>query len=416
MTPALASLLALLAAIVVSCTSRLNVGLLSIALAWIIGVYYAGIGAEAIAKTFPSSLFLTLAGVTLLFSLAETNGTLGRLAGAAVALTRGSGRLLPVVLFGIALVISSLGPGAISTVALLVPLAMAMGREAGIPPFLSSLMVATGANAGNLSPISAVGIIANTKMAEVGLGGHEAKVWFANLASHVLVAAAAYFGLGGHRIPRRPGPDAVTRSPLDRAQLATLVGIGAWIAGLVFFKLPVGLSAFGAAVLLILVRAGDESAAIRRIPWGIVMMVSGVSVLVALLEATGGMDLFTTLLSKASSPATINGAIAFVTGAISTYSSTSGVVLPAFLPTATKVVEKLGGGDPLAVALSINVGSALVDVSPLSTLGALCVAQLTDEVESRRLFRRLLVWGLSMTVVGALLCQLFAGWLARLGR
>jgi hypothetical protein len=80
------------------------------------------------------------------------------------------------------------------------------------------------------------------------------------------------------------------------------------------------------------------------------------------------------------------------------------------------VVEKLGGGDPLAVALSINVGSALVDVSPLSTLGALCVAQLTDEVESRRLFRRLLVWGLSMTVVGALLCQLFAGWLARLGR
>ena len=36
--------------------------------------------------------------------------------------------------------------------------------------------------------------------------------------------------------------------------------------------------------------------------------------------------------------------------------------------------SKVLGGDPLAVALSINVGSALVDVSPLSTLGALCVA------------------------------------------
>ena len=70
--------------------------------------------------------------------------------------------------------------------------------------------------------------------------------------------------------------------------------------------------------------------------------------------------------------------IAFVTGAISIYSSTSGVVLPTFLPLAPRLVEQVGGGNPLAVALSINVGSSLVDVSPLSTLGALCVAALAD--------------------------------------
>ena len=97
----------------------------------------------------------------------------------------------------------------------------------------------------------------------------------------------------------------------------------------------------------------------------------------------------------------------------STYSSTSGVVLPAFLPTVSALVEKIGGGDPLAVALSISVGSALVDVSPLSTLGALCVAAVADQAASRDLFKRLLAWGLSMTIVGALLCQLLAGVLAR---
>jgi hypothetical protein len=89
------------------------------------------------------------------------------------------------------------------------------------------------------------------------------------------------------------------------------------------------------------------------------------------------------------------------------------VVLPAFLPTVTPLVERLGGGDPLAVALSINIGSALVDVSPLSTIGALCVAAVSDIAESRALFRRLLIWGLSMTVVGAMFCQLLAGLLAR---
>jgi hypothetical protein len=77
-------------------------------------------------------------------------------------------------------------------------------------------------------------------------------------------------------------------------------------------------------------------------------------------------------------------------------------------------VREAGGGDPLAVAISINVGSALVDVSPLSTLGALCVATVADRAASRDLFRRLLLWGFSMAVVGAVLCALFAGPFTRL--
>ena len=105
--------------------------------------------------------------------------------------------------------------------------------------------------------------------------------------------------------------------------------------------------------------------------------------------------------------------LAFVTGAISTYSSTSGVVLPAFLPTVSGLVTRVGGGDPLAVALSINIGSSLVDVSPLSTIGALAVAAVPDPDQSRVLFRQLMAWGLSMIIVGAVLSQLFAGALAR---
>ena len=143
-------------------------------------------------------------------------------------------------------------------------------------------------------------------------------------------------------------------------------------------------------------------------------MVSGMSTLVSLVEKSGGMDLFSGLLARLASPSTVNGAMAFVTGIISTWSSTSGVVLPAFLPTVPGVLARLGGGDPLALALSINVGSSLVDVSPLSTLGALCVAAVEDSEAARDLFKKMLAWGLSMTVVGAALCQLFASALARL--
>jgi hypothetical protein len=124
------------------------------------------------------------------------------------------------------------------------------------------------------------------------------------------------------------------------------------------------------------------------------------------------MDLFSSLLSSIATPGSINGAMAFVTGAISLYSSTSGVVLPAFLPTVPSVIERLGGGDPLALSLSINIGASLVDVSPLSTLGALCVAAVPAGEDATRLFRQLLLWGASMTVAGALVAQLLAPALA----
>jgi hypothetical protein len=98
-----------------------------------------------------------------------------------------------------------------------------------------------------------------------------------------------------------------------------------------------------------------------------------------------------------------------VTGLISAYSSSSGVVLPAFLPTIPSLIENLGGGDPLAIAASINVGAHLVDVSPLSTLGALCIASAPASENREVLFNKLLLWGLSMSLVGALVCYLFFG-------
>jgi di/tricarboxylate transporter len=137
------------------------------------------------------------------------------------------------------------------------------------------------------------------------------------------------------------------------------------------------------------------------------MMMSGVTVLISLLEKTGGLDLFTAGLALLATPNDITGVIAFVTGLISVYSSTSGVVLPAFLPTVPGLIMRLGGGDPVSVATSMNVGAHLVDLSPLSTTGALCLAGVASSENLRSVFNKLLAWGLSMTVVGAIICYLF---------
>jgi Na+/H+ antiporter NhaD/arsenite permease-like protein len=200
---------------------------------------------------------------------------------------------------------------------------------------------------------------------------------------------------------------------LERPHLLTLAVGALWIAAVVGFKINPGLAAFAAASVLVLAGLGDDTAMVKSVPWAVILMVCGVSVLIGVLEKTGGMDLFTTLLAQIATPASVNGTIAFVTGLISTYSSTSGVVYPAFLPAVPGLVAKLGGGNPLQIALSINVGAAIVDVSPLSTIGALCIAALPAGGDSKRLFRSLLFWGFSMTIAGAVFCQLFIGFFAR---
>jgi hypothetical protein len=131
-------------------------------------------------------------------------------------------------------------------------------------------------------------------------------------------------------------------------------------------------------------------------------MVCGVTVLIALVEKTQGIGLLASLIARVSSPGTVTAVVAGLTGIVSVYSSTSGVVLPAFLPLVPGLAAQLPGASASGIALSMMIGGHLVDVSPLSTIGALCMAGAASE-ESRPLFTRLLAWGLSMTVVGAIL-------------
>ncbi len=379
------SLWALIAAIVASCATEINVGILSLALA----------------------LFIAL----------------DKVAHRAVRGCRGNLGLVPIMFFLLALVLGSIGPGNIASAALVAPMAMAVAGRTGISAFLMALMVGNGANASSLSPVAPTGIIANGIMARIGLAGMEWQNYFNVCLAHASVGFAGYFLFGGWRLFRRTyhERDAFADLPakadsshnasgasegLEPRHWLTLGVIGALIAGVIFFNLNVGMGALAGAVLLTVLRVANEAHAIRAMPWSTILMVTGVTVLIALLEKTGGMDLFTTLLARFSTQRSVTGVTAFLTGSISVYSSTSGVVLPAFLPTVPGLIQKLGGGNPMAIASSINVGSHLVDVSPLSTIGALCIAAAPAGEDTRSLFRKMLAWGLSMAVVAAAGCYL----------
>ncbi|HKE88262.1 MAG TPA: SLC13 family permease [Vicinamibacterales bacterium] len=403
------SLGALVVAMVVSCFSEVNVGVLGLALAWIVGVYFGGMRIADVFGGFPVQLFLTLAGVTLLFTQAQLNGTLDRVAHAAVRVCRGNTGLMPIMFFVLAGLIASAGPGNVATASMLAPMAMAVGMRASIPPFLMAIMVGNGAQSGSLSPFAPTGIIVTRLMNGIGLAGHEWRTYVLNLIAHAMVAFAGYFLFGGWRLFRNrfQGGDSDTDDTRFTVQhWVTLFVIGCVLVVVLVFKADIGMAAFTGAVVLAALKIADHNQSIRRMPWTPILMVSGVSVLVALLEKTRGLDLFTELLAKIATPGTLTGVIAFVTGLISVYSSTSGVVLPTFLPTVPGLIARLGG-DAYSVASSMNIGAHLVDMSPLSTTGAMCLAGISDMSQVRPTYNKLLAWGLSMTIVGAVGCYFF---------
>ncbi|MGE0158253.1 MAG: SLC13 family permease [Gemmatimonadales bacterium] len=411
---------ALAIVVVASCTTKLNPGVLSITLAWIIGAYLAEPGGEplglrTVLAGFPTDLFLTLTGVTFLFSLAQANGTLERVAAVAVRSCRGNVGLVPVAFFTLAFLFASVGAGNIAATALIAPTAMATAHRAGISSFLMMIMVGHGANAGALSPVAPTGVIAASLMRDrLGATGFEWHFYLDNMLANVVIAFAGYLLLGGWKLFTRHRSVAVVEAPpalvgeFATRHRVTLGVLLALLVGVIVFDMNVGMAAFAGGAIVVLGGFSDEKDALKRMPWAVILMVCGVTVLTALLQETGGSELFTDLVANISGPRSVTGIIALITGVISVYSSTSGVVLPAFLPIAIGLADQVGGS-AMAVASSIIVGGHMVDTSPLSTIGALALASADPDEDRKSLFNKGLAWGLSMSVVGAVFCFLYFG-------
>jgi hypothetical protein len=295
-------------------------------------------------------------------------------------------------------------------------------------------MTGNGTLAGTLSPFAPTGIVAHGVMRRIGLGGVEWQTFGYNALAHTIVGFGGFLLLGGWKLFLRggragsgdgaaivapsaagaPGPASPARSPDDVAPMEsshwlTTAGIVVLVATVAGLGMHVGMMALIIATALILLRTVDEARAIQRMPWGVILMVTGVTVLVAMMQETQGLALITSAIAAVSTPATIEPVAAFGTGLVSVYSSTSGVVLPAFLPMVPELARRLGGINPLDIAWSMNVSASLVDLSSLSTVGALYIAGAAPGSDVRRLFNSLLVWGLSMSVVGAALCWILFG-------
>jgi di/tricarboxylate transporter len=439
---AIMSIVALLVVVIISCVNEdLNVGFLSIGFAIIVGGVWGATTGAKVMSYFPTGLFMILVGVTFMFGMAQTNGTMEKLTAYSVRLCKGNTALMPLIIFVLTTFVTTIGPGNIAGTALMAPVAMAIATRIGMPAFLMTLIVVGAANGAAFSPFAPTGIISNGIIAKMApalgitdLSGLAWKIHFNSEVAQGLVNIGGFFVLGGWAWITRQRGEAINidelapkPEPFDKHQLLTLAMVFVLILLVVLPGLPafkpffkanawlanmlsnVGTVAFILSAVLMLTGSGDSKKAVKVMPWGVIMMVCGVTVLIEVMDKAGGLNAMVKMIGAISNPVTVNAWLGLITGVISAYSSSSGVVMPMFLPMVPGLIKEIGGGNPVALISSINIGAHLVDTSPLSTLGALCIACAGDHEDKAKLFRNLLIWGLSMSVVGAVVCWLFFG-------
>jgi len=162
------SMLALAIVVIISCVNEdLNVGFLSIAFGIIVGGIWVGMNGAKVMNSFPIGLFMILVGVTFLFSLASTNGTMEKVSSYAIRACGGKTALLPLIIYVLVSILTTIGPGNIAATALMAPVAMAIATRVGMPAFLMTLLVVGAANGAAFSPFAPTGIISNGIIAKI---------------------------------------------------------------------------------------------------------------------------------------------------------------------------------------------------------------------------------------------------------
>ncbi|HJA38814.1 MAG TPA: C4-dicarboxylate ABC transporter, partial [Candidatus Brevibacterium intestinigallinarum] len=193
--------------------------------------------------------------------------------------------------------------------------------------------------------------------------------------------------------------------PFTPEQIATVAAILVLLASVVVVAAlggdpDIGVLCFGLSAILLLLKPSRAKEAVVRIDWSTVLLVGGIITFVGVLETMGAVELLGDGAKALGSPLIAAFALCLVGGLVSAFASTTGI-LAALVPLALPLVAD-GSLPGWALIAALGVCSAVVDVSPFSTLGATVVATAPGE-EKDRLTSVLMRFGMSMVVVGPVL-------------
>lgn len=375
------SLLFLIGAIVLGFTKKLNVGIVSVGLAFVLGLI-SGVDTNVILSGFPSKLFMTLLGTMFFFCLLQENHTLELLSKKMVAMVGRKTFLIPIIIYVVSYVLSAAGPGAISVQSVMIIFAVSLSVQMHASPILMGSMAILGAVGGTASPIALSGIIVTDLTEEMGMSGVAFPVFLGVSVANLMCAVILYIVFKGYKMKSE---DTIAKEDLpkfNRSQIICIIALLVMVVAVVVFRYDVGLVSFALAFVLLFFGVVNEKAALKLIPWSVLLLITGVSILMAVTKELGGITLLSDLLASMMNRITAGPIIALTSGLMSWFSSANGVVLPTLIPTVQDIVANVGGNvTAVELIMAIVGGATVAGISPLSTGGSLILASYAQETD-----------------------------------
>ncbi len=381
----LISLILLLAAIILGFTRNANVGILCIGFAMVLTLIFPGsVKAKDVLAGFSTSLFIQMAGVMYLFAIINANGTLELMAKKCVSVV--PAKLIPAVMFVIGMALSASGPGSIPCLAIIPVIAIPISVSAGINPIMVAIIGDMGAMAGRMSPLTPEAAVVRSLMEEQGMVGDTVPIMLCTAVTCVITAIIFFLYYKGWKVNKPDNGGVKEELPaFNWKQWLSLACLLVLAIGVLFLKWNVGLTGFLLGSLLIVVGCGTEKKAVGGVPWGVIIMVLGVGMLMNIIKLSGGIDMLVSALESVMGPKSAAPVMAITAGVMSFFSSGLGVVFPTLVPICGSLATSIGADGVLLVAMVV-IGGTIAGYTPISTTGALIMAGVAQQENAEERF------------------------------
>lgn len=381
----LLSLILLLAAIIIGFLRNANVGILCIGFAMLLTLAFKGeVAAKDVIAGFGTSLFIQMVGVTYLFAIINSNGTLELMAKKVVNLV--PARAIPAVMFVIGMALSAAGPGSIPCLAIIPVIAIPISVSAGINPIMTAIIGDMGAMAGRMSPLTPEAAVVRSLMEDQSLKGDTVPIMICTFPTCVVTAVLVYAYYRGWKVEGAAASGNKEQLPaFSWQQWLSLAGLLILAVGVLFLGWNVGLTGFLIGTILIVAGCGNEKKAVSGVPWNVIIMVLGVGMLMNIVTVSGGIDLLVSALESVMGPKSAAPILALAAGIMSFFSSGLGVVFPTLVPICGQLASGIGA-DGIQLVAMVVIGGTIAGYTPISTTGALIMAGVAQQENAEERF------------------------------
>lgn len=415
---------AIVVAVALGYKTKINIGLFAIAFAYLIGCFGMGLSPSDVIGMWPLKIFFIIFSVCLFYSFATVNGTLEKLAEHLIYHCRKMPQLLPFAVFFTATLIAAMGAGYYTVLAFMAPITLLLCQRTGMGLIVGGMAVNYGALSGANFMSSQSGIIFRGLMTNAGISDNDAfinafGIFVSTLIIPLVVISVFAFLTREGRAMKTAMFDASEPTALNREQKITLwltlammaIVLAAPIAhialpdnGTITFinaKMDIGLIASIFSVIALLLRLGDERKAMASVPWGTLIMICGVGMLISVAIKAGTIDVLASWIGGSIPPILVPVVFGVVAAFMSLFSSTLGVVTPALFPMVLPISQSLAL-EPMVLFVAIVVGAQATSISPFSSGGSLILGSCTSEQSRTSLFPQLLFKAAPIGFVAAL--------------